>query len=341
MYNPSTSQGSDITNEWIEILNDGCEDVDLSGWTIEDIVSQDPISPLDGGSTVLEAGEYALIIDGIGSDVTTNTAWDIEAGTRIFGTDDRAIGNGLNNSGDTITLSDNSGNLVDRVIYDVTDSSGCGDEANGEGFSLERVDPLGLGDCTNFRSMELLNNFDIGGTPGFENNLWIDDGDDGDRESHLDKIPDVTPLRADGLKLLEGETVCAVVYDSDISINYDPLNGSLKGDNLGVVAFEVRNVVKLDGFSSSSLPEVGITLLDAKNDDGDGVCEGPLGRFLDAPKLTSSSEPFDVDPELVCSGDDSTGDTDDDGVCDDIDKCPEEGTEVTGTVDADGCPNGS
>ena len=57
-------------------------------------------------------------------------------------------------------------------------------------------------------------------------------GTGGDREALLDKIPDVTPLRATGLKLLEGRQVCAVVYDSDISINYDPLEGSLKGANL-------------------------------------------------------------------------------------------------------------
>jgi len=178
MYNPSLSnpsQGPDFKNEWIEILNCGSEDVDLSGWTLGDPVDTDPISPLDGGSTVLEEDEYALIIDGIGSEVTTNSAWDIEDDTRIFGTDDRTLGNGLNNSGDTITLSDNFGNPVDSVTYDDTDSSGCGNEADGKGFSLERVDPLGPGDCTNFRSMELLAQDEpIGGTPGSDNHLWDD-----------------------------------------------------------------------------------------------------------------------------------------------------------------------
>ena len=91
----------------------------------------------------------------------------------------------------------------------------------------------------------------------------------GDRESQLDKIPDVTPLRATGLSNLVGENVCAVVYDSDISINYDPLDGSLKGANLGIVAFEVLSVTSLSGASSSSLPEVEIEILDA-----DVICEG-------------------------------------------------------------------
>ncbi len=109
-------------------------------------------------------------------------------------------------------------------------------------------------------------------------------GAGGDPEALLDKIPNVTPLRATGLELLEGEQVCAVVYDSDISINYGPLEGSLKGANLGTVAFEVLDVRKLEGFSSSSLPEVDIEILDAEE-----ICEGELELFTDAPEPISSS----------------------------------------------------
>lgn len=113
----------------------------------------------------------------------------------------------------------------------------------------------------------------------------------GDREALLDKIPDVTPLRATGLKMLEGRQVCAVVYDNDISMNYSPLNGSLKGATLGTVAFEVLAVRQLSGFSSSSLPEVEIRILDAEL-----VCGEPLTLFTEAPEPISSSEPFDVAP---------------------------------------------
>ena len=74
-------------------------------------------------------------------------------------------------------------------------------------------------------------------------------------------------------------------------MNYDPLNGSLKGSNRGTVAFEVLAVRKLEGFSSSSLPEVEILILDA-----DAACEGELELFMDAPEPVSSSEPIDVDP---------------------------------------------
>ena len=118
----------------------------------------------------------------------------------------------------------------------------------------------------------------------------------GDRESLLDKIPSITPLRATGLKLLEGKPVCAVVYDSDLSINFYDENGnrtdgSLKGANLGIVAFKVKSVTARSDGSSSSLPEVRVEILNPGE-----VCKGPLVLFKDAPVPTSSSEPFYVIP---------------------------------------------
>jgi hypothetical protein len=91
--------------------------------------------------------------------------------------------------------------------------------------------------------------------------------------------------------MLIGKTVCAVVYDSDISINYGPLNGSLKGATLGIVAFTVTNVVRLTGYSSSSLPKVTLTIVDA-----DEACGATQTLFLDAPVPKSSSTVFDVKP---------------------------------------------
>jgi len=116
-------------------------------------------------------------------------------------------------------------------------------------------------------------------------------------QSLLDEIPDVTPLRATGLVGLEGGTYCAIVYDSDVSINY-PVEGNLQGENLGIAAFrvEIDGVEKLNGFSSSSLPTVLITVLDPTS-----VCSGPL-TTVDAPEPPSSSEPFDIDPDNLSGG---------------------------------------
>jgi CSLREA domain-containing protein len=113
----------------------------------------------------------------------------------------------------------------------------------------------------------------------------------GDRESLLDKVPDVTPLRATALGMLaeQNATFCAVVYDSGLSIDYGPLSGSLKGENLGTVAFRVLSSSPLFDHSSGSLPQVQVEVLDAGT-----VCEQELRLFTDAPEPESSSEPYDT-----------------------------------------------
>ncbi|MBK8969688.1 MAG: hypothetical protein IPM36_24135 [Lewinellaceae bacterium] len=117
---------------------------------------------------------------------------------------------------------------------------------------------------------------------------------DDDREVLLDKIPDITPLRAAGLATLIGQTVLAVVYDSDISINYSPLNGNLMGHNLGLVAFDVLNVTERTDGSTSSLPRVTIRIRDVA-----AISALPLSLFANAPVPQSSGEPFDIAPPTV------------------------------------------
>lgn len=115
-------------------------------------------------------------------------------------------------------------------------------------------------------------------------------GDDGP-EVLLDKIPDVTPLRAAGLKMLVGQTVLAVVYDGDVSINYSPLEGNLQGANLGLVAFDVLDVQERTDGSSSSLPRVSIRIRGVFD-----ALTAPLFLFANAPEPESSSVPFDIKP---------------------------------------------
>ncbi|MCP4424410.1 MAG: tandem-95 repeat protein, partial [Chloroflexi bacterium] len=93
-------------------------------------------------------------------------------------------------------------------------------------------------------------------------------GSGNDPEALLDKIPGVTPLQTTGLQSLPGQRVCALVYDSDISMNYDPLEGSLKGANLGLIAFDILAVGQPNG---DELPDVTIRILDT-----DDICAGLL-----------------------------------------------------------------
>lgn len=107
----------------------------------------------------------------------------------------------------------------------------------------------------------------------------------------LDKIPNVTPLRASGLKMLIGQTILAVVYDGDVSINYGPLNGSLKGETLGLVALQVQKVERRTDGSSGSLPKVTVKIVNV-----DAAKNLTLKLFSNAPVPRSSSEPFDINP---------------------------------------------
>jgi len=87
-----------------------------------------------------------------------------------------------------------------------------------------------------------------------------------------------------------------VVYDSDISINYGPLQGNLQGARLGIAAIHVKvGGVRFFEDSSSTLPTVLITVLDP------AICAGPL-RTVTAPRPPSSSEPMDLDPANPSGG---------------------------------------
>ena len=56
-------------------------------------------------------------------------------------------------------------------------------------------------------------------------------------KEQLDKILGVKPLRNNDLRSLVGRTCIAVVYDSDISINYEPIYGNLQGARYGLFRF--------------------------------------------------------------------------------------------------------
>lgn len=114
---------------------------------------------------------------------------------------------------------------------------------------------------------------------------------DDDKEVLLDKIPNVTPLRATGQAMLIGQVVLGVVYDGNVGINYSPLNGNLMGANYGLVAFRVLDVQERRDASTGSLPKVTIQILDTNE-----ALAQEIVLFANAPVIPSSSEPYDVKP---------------------------------------------
>ncbi|HKP97914.1 MAG TPA: hypothetical protein VJ385_19415 [Fibrobacteria bacterium] len=112
----------------------------------------------------------------------------------------------------------------------------------------------------------------------------------GNRESLLDNVPDLTPLRAMGLARLEGASICGIVLDGEVKMTYNPRSGNIQGPNLGKVAFQVLGTERASGQSSLELPGVRVRILDAE-----AVCADPLTPYLNAPAPTSQCEPRDVD----------------------------------------------
>lgn len=86
------------TDEWIELHNDGVEDVSLSGWKL---VADDG-APLISLSGTISAGGYYLL------ERTDDTTVPEIAADKIYTGD-------LGNAGETLTLFDDSGTVVDTV----------------------------------------------------------------------------------------------------------------------------------------------------------------------------------------------------------------------------------
>src|SRR2546426_3386212 len=117
-----------------------------------------------------------------------------------------------------------------------------------------------------------------------------------DSEPLLGNVTNVLPLQDEQLKKLEGDTICAVVYAGDVSVDYETKVGNLTGATLGIVSFKVISVEELDRSNSSStittLPMLTITILDANE-----VCGGPLVLFGEETARTPSN-PISEQPPI-------------------------------------------
>ena len=95
----------------------------------------------------------------------------------------------------------------------------------------------------------------------------------GSRTSQLGTRPEVVPLRAAGLQLLAGRTVCAVAYAGELPRSASGV--SISGPNLGTAAF---TVVGVSGGDATTLPSIEVVVLETRQ-----TCSGPLSLMADAP----------------------------------------------------------
>jgi hypothetical protein len=179
MYDPTLGEGGDKDGEWVEIYNNGCDPVNMTGWEVGDSDRRGNMTAFDGGSLTLDSGEYAVIIDNnaaANSNVTAFVNGLVNSGVKVLVSPytfigDRLVdngekgpeGNGLKDNGiDEVVISDENGLVVDRVQFNTTE---CG---TAQDVSLERLESLGPSDCSNFGPSE-----SVGGTPGRNNTNWI------------------------------------------------------------------------------------------------------------------------------------------------------------------------
>lgn len=77
-------------------------------------------------------------------------------------------------------------------------------------------------------------------------------------ENNLDKIDDVIPMRTPEIQAMNGKRFCALVFDSDVSVDTSSHYAVLKGATMGLTAFTVTSVGSSSG---STLPNITVTLL--------------------------------------------------------------------------------
>jgi hypothetical protein len=115
------------TGEFVEIYNPTTTEIDLGGLILDDGDSTDVLEGYHGGSTLLGAGEHALVLD---PDFAEDYA--LPAGLVLVTTPDSTLGNGIANSSDSIALYLSDGvTLIDGYTW-VADP--------GNGVSMEKVD---------------------------------------------------------------------------------------------------------------------------------------------------------------------------------------------------------
>jgi hypothetical protein len=137
------------TGEYIEVFNAGFEPVDLAGMQIVDNIQWDTLGPYMGGTTVVQPGAFALIID-----AEFNGDYDIPAGVTVVTTLDTSLGNSLGVK-DVVALWQGD-HMVDVYGYPFN---------AGNGLSVERVQSRATDAAENWVASPCAS----GGSPGLAN----------------------------------------------------------------------------------------------------------------------------------------------------------------------------
>src|SRR3989344_972561 len=132
MMNPSESEDY---NEWLEVFNNGTEEIDLSKWSLCGSKLSSGYVEKSSGETkktdeeILIGGSYALITDG-GSGTEVYSNFNVSEDSLAFHTATGSLCGGLSNTGEEIGLAGEGKEI--KLSYDGTLAE--------EGYSLERIE---------------------------------------------------------------------------------------------------------------------------------------------------------------------------------------------------------
>ena len=157
---PDPTPANDLPEaEYVELLNVSNKIFDLNGWTLSDGSSTATLGPW-----VLTPGSRVILVANADTAVFLNNVTSNTLGVSSFPS--------LNNSGDNVTLRNDSGGLVDAVNYDI--SWYQDDNKDGGGWSLELINPeLPCSNPFNW----IASNHVSGGTPGAQNSVYDNTAD--------------------------------------------------------------------------------------------------------------------------------------------------------------------
>ncbi|MBI5477055.1 MAG: lamin tail domain-containing protein [Ignavibacteriales bacterium] len=160
MYQPKTGDA-----EYVELLNNGCDSVDLFEWRLTDFKDTNLSKKyvISNSSFVIGSGEFLVIA--FDSSIYNRFSYLRDSNYKVIIKDGCLS---LNNDGDNIILSDLTGEIIDSVHY--FSSWHNPDIEDVEERSLERINPnLSSTDRRNWSTSAS----SLGGSPGLNNSLYI------------------------------------------------------------------------------------------------------------------------------------------------------------------------
>ncbi|MFT7580531.1 MAG: hypothetical protein ACI9MR_002202, partial [Myxococcota bacterium] len=128
---------SETTGEFIELYNFGDTAIDVSGMRLSDGDANDVVAAWQGGSTMLEAGQYGVILD---PDYASGYSFPLDALLLTIAST-TTLGNGLANNDPISLLTANGLSVIDTYTHPFN---------AGNGRSVEKVDPGLIDLASNF-----------------------------------------------------------------------------------------------------------------------------------------------------------------------------------------------